>query len=89
MQKKEMRYVVEPIFTGDNSAESEYANIPQYFDFLYVKRDGTSLTYKEFMEQITQKQKFLIGKLQNCNEEFKEEVADHPIRIQSNISIKF
>lgn len=71
--EKSVRYVVTPVFYGDNAHECEYVNIPPYYDYYYVKDSGQPVTYKEFMQQIQARQDFLKSKLQGCSEEFKNE----------------
>jgi len=71
--EKEERYIVTPIFTGDNAKECDYINIPPYFKYYYIHKDGSPVTYKEFTKQIQERQEFLKSKLDGCSEEFKNE----------------
>ncbi len=73
--EKMTRYIVTPNFTGDNVKECEYVNLPQYYNFNYVKQDGSEVTYNEFLEQIAEKQNFLKSKLNGCSDEFKNNAS--------------
>lgn len=69
--EKSINYVVTPVFSGDNSGECDYINLPPYYDYCYVKDSGEPVTYKEFMLQIRDRQDYLKSKLQACSDDFK------------------
>ena len=71
--EKEVKYVVTPVFSGDNARECDYINIPPYYDFYYVNKDGSPVTYKEFTKQVKARQDFLKSKLDGCSEVFRNE----------------
>lgn len=71
--EKEVKYVVTPVFSGDNARECDYINIPPYYDYYYVNKDGSPVTYKEFTKQVKARQDFLKSKLDGCSEVFRNE----------------
>ncbi len=64
------RYLVTPTFSGDNVKESEYLNLPPYYDFKYKNDDGSAVTFKDFVAQVREEQSYRKGKLEGCSEEF-------------------
>lgn len=70
MGEKTRRYISTATFTGEGQKESEYLNLPPFYNYKYQKEDGTSVTYKEYLQQITERQNFLREKLNGTCEEF-------------------
>lgn len=67
------RYVSTPVFNGSTCVESEYLNLPSYYDYKYKNDDGSQVSFKDYMAQIEAQQAFRRGKLEGACPEFVAE----------------
>ena len=71
--KTSQRYVSTPTFTGAAQKESEYLNIPDFYDYVYKNDDGAPVSFKNYLEQMEDRQNFLRDKLKGTCSEFADE----------------
>ena len=67
------RYISTPTFTGAAQKESEYLNIPDFYDYVYKNDDETPVSFKNYLEQMEKRQNFLREKLEGTCSEFSDE----------------
>lgn len=46
------QYKSTPAFTGSTAKESEFLNLPPYYDFTFKKEDGTPVSFKDYQAQM-------------------------------------
>lgn len=69
--QKQTRYVSEGKFSGPGKKESEFLNIPPFYNFKYFGEDGKPVTFANFKQQIADVQKSLSDRLEGTSPEFK------------------